>query len=188
MSADLEIRPASGHPWPVAGYRYETTHDSIVEGTITIDGTSHPVSTLRARSSTRCTCRRRTRASASRCRRSGTTSTSSGRREAPFGSLVWNMLDGDERQVGAVQLHHVASLRSRHHLRRLRAHVPRGARVRGPPRAVGVGGVGDEGRRALPLPRQRPPAAGAGPEGFRLPGRLPPRLRGRRTTAPTARP
>jgi hypothetical protein len=101
VSADLEIRPASGHPWPVAGYRYETTHDSIVEGTITIDGTPHAVST---------------RAAFEHAVYLPPSDTSE-RVEmppfwhyeyvvwegagTPFGSLVWNMLDGDDRQVGA---------------------------------------------------------------------------------------
>ena len=46
VAADVVIRPFSSHSWPVNGYRYTTTHDSILEGTITIDGTQHAVSTI----------------------------------------------------------------------------------------------------------------------------------------------
>ncbi len=101
VSADLEIRPVSSHPWPVAGYQYATTHDSIIDGTITIDGTPH-------RLSTRCAFEHAVYLPPS---------DTSERVEMPpfwhyeyvvwdgtaepFGSLVWHMLDPDDTQVGA---------------------------------------------------------------------------------------
>ncbi len=45
-AADLVVRPAARHHWQIAGSNYLTTLDSILEGTITIGGKAHAVSTV----------------------------------------------------------------------------------------------------------------------------------------------
>ena len=46
MAADLVVRPAARHHWQIVGSNYLTTLNSILEGTITIGGKSHTVSTV----------------------------------------------------------------------------------------------------------------------------------------------
>lgn len=99
VSADVRIRPVSGHAWPMRGYRYTTTHQSILEGTITIDGTPHVVSTICAFEHA--------------VHRPTATDgepvvmppfwhyeyVAWARAPQPFGSLVWHMVDHDGAQV-----------------------------------------------------------------------------------------
>ena len=46
VRTDLEIRPATKLLWTIPGSHYITTLDSVLEGTITIKGADHKVSTL----------------------------------------------------------------------------------------------------------------------------------------------
>ena len=79
VRADLQVTPATPLFWDVVGSDYRTTLDSIVEGTITIDGTAHAVSTPCAFEHSSWTVPSPgTPHRPARCRRSGTTSTSSG--------------------------------------------------------------------------------------------------------------
>jgi len=107
VRADLQIRPATPLFWDVVGSDYRTTLDSVAEGTITIDGTAHAVSTPCAFEHSSWTV-----PSPGTPRPAGAMPPfwhyeyiqwTGG--DAPFGSFLWHSLGNDGEKVQASEFH-----------------------------------------------------------------------------------